>query len=130
MPPAFLTNTLFHSIGLVLKGDGFHPNNDPAGKLNKGHLIWRNTRSDVLPRSPSRNPSGPSVVITTRSAEVSPAVSRMLSTASLSWFTRFQIQLGVEGISTAGASAGDPACSRITSPPGSLSAEIILRTAS
>ncbi len=44
------------------------PNMDPTGRLATGQRAFRSTRSDVLPRRASRNPSGPSVVMTIRSA--------------------------------------------------------------
>src|SRR6266576_7059365 len=37
------------------------PNMDPTGRFATGQRAFRSTRSDVVPRRPSRNPSGPSV---------------------------------------------------------------------
>src|SRR6185369_2850320 len=79
------------------------------GRLAMGQRVLRNTRSDVVPRRPSRNRSGPSVVITIRSAFVARAVSRMTSVGTPSLTTWFQVQPVSSGIDIDGISAELPA---------------------
>jgi hypothetical protein len=55
------------------------PNMDPTGRLFTGQRALRITRSDVVPRRASRNPSGPSLVMMIRSVRSSVAVCKMMS---------------------------------------------------
>src|SRR5262249_6947014 len=87
---------------------GIHPNMDASGKFATAHGAFANTRSDVVPRRPSRNPSGPSVVLTIKSARISLAVCRMVSGGLPPFAMPLQIQWVSSGNFTAGISAAGP----------------------
>src|SRR5277367_1145700 len=90
------------------------PSMDPTGRLATGQCAFRSTRSAVLPRRASRNPSGPSVVMTMRSARSSEAVCRIVSAGSPTLATLFQVQPVSLGSCIEGISAAGPTWSNVT----------------
>src|SRR6478752_7667349 len=95
-----------------------HPNIDPTGRFATGQVAFRSTRSDVVPRKPSRNPSGPSVVITIRSEQRCAAACKMMSAGSPALAIAFQVQSVSAGSLTKGISAAGPTWSNVTTPAG------------
>jgi len=84
------------------------PNIDPTGRFATGQHAFCSTRSEVVPRRPSRNPSGPSVVITIRPARSSLSVCRMMSAGLPALAIAFQVQSVSAGSLTEGISATGP----------------------